>query len=127
MNIDIKATDIELTEEIRDYVEKKIPLLDKYMDQDKEGVLFNVELAKTNRRQRNGDIFRAEIKVSGGGMDSYVDARSIDLYSAIDMALDDLSKEMNSKKGRKMKLVREGGRTIKYMMRGLKGRFNRKA
>lgn len=126
MNIDIKATNVELTEKLGAYVEKKISSLQKYMTQQNEGAVFYVELAKTTRHHRTGEIFRAEVKISGGGMDTYASSESTDLYSAIDMVEGDLAQELKSEKGRKLSLTRRGQRAIKEVMKGFKSRFDKK-
>lgn len=118
MNIDIKATNIELTGDISNYVEKKLSALTKYLGDKNDSVVFYVELARTTRHHRTGEIYRAEVKISGDGVDSYAAAESIDLHSAIDIVEDDLSKKLSSNKGRRISLARKGGRAIKNIIRG---------
>lgn len=121
MNINIKGTGIELTPAISDYVYKKISSIEKYINKDKRtGVEAQVEVGKTsNRHNKSGDLFRAEVRIIGAGMDLYSVEESADLYSAIDLVEDEISRLIVSTKGRHIKLLRQGERAIKYMLKGI--------
>ena len=54
MNINIKATNIDLTSEIRDYLNKRLSSLEKLLPTDKETNIF-VELGKESNHHQNGD------------------------------------------------------------------------
>lgn len=118
MNINLKGSGIELTEAISDYATKKISSIDKYIEEKNKDTVFHVDLARTTRHHKGGDIFKAEIKASGGGLNLFAEAEAEDLYSAIDLVEKELVHELVSEKGRKAKLMRKGQRTIKGMMKG---------
>ncbi|KND49022.1 MAG: hypothetical protein AB200_01160 [Parcubacteria bacterium C7867-005] len=124
MNINLKATGIELTDAIREYAQKKIGTLEKFLGKGKEGAIFNVEVGKTTKHHKNGDFFRAEVKISGAGFDNYAVSEAEDLYSAIDLVESELARELISEKGRKISLMRRGQRAVKNMMRGLGSRLS---
>ncbi len=123
MNINIKATNIELTPAIKDYVDKKIAVLHKYIEKENEPHV-QVEVGKTSNHHKGGDIFRAEIKISGGGMNLYAVSEKNDLYAAIDIVKDELIHELQHKKGKNLKLFRRQQQALKNALRELPARFN---
>jgi ribosomal subunit interface protein len=126
MNINLKATGIELTPAITDYAHKKIGALEKYLNEKSKDAVFRVEVGKTtNHHHKGGDIFKAEVNVSGGGLNMYAVEEAADLYAAIDLVEAELKRELTSEKGRRARLLRRGQRTVKNIMRGLRDRFGR--
>lgn len=118
MNITIKGTAIELTPAISAYVEKKVGALAKYLDQTKtDSFIARVEVGKTSNHHKSGDIFRAEVHVSGPETDSFAVAESEDLYAAIDIVEAEIAHELLSKKGRRERLLRNGERAIKRILK----------
>jgi ribosomal subunit interface protein len=115
MKTNIKATNIELTEAIREYALKRLSKLEKYLSED---VVVSVELGKTSDHHKQGEIFRAEVRVAGGGMDHYVSRESDNLYTAIDQVENDIVQEITKDKSKKRELIRRGQRAIKDMVRG---------
>lgn len=60
MKIDIKGTNMELTQAIKDYVNEKIGGLEKYFD----GILVaRVDVGLTSKHHQKGNIFRAEVNL----------------------------------------------------------------
>lgn len=115
---------MKLTEAIRGYALKKISSLEKYIDK-KESVVVQIEVGKSSHHHKSGEVFRAEVKVSGGGLDIYAVSEAEDLYSAIDFVEDEVARELVSTKGRHIKLMRQGERAMKYMMKGLSYPFRK--
>lgn len=124
MNINIKATGFDLTPAISEYVQKKIGSLEKYVSSH-EGATFHVEVGKTTNRHKTGEIFKAEVKAAGSGLDQYAVSEAEDLYAAIDILEAELRRELLHQKGKRMELLRRGQRAIKDMMRGIRS-FRRK-
>ncbi len=118
MNINIKATGIALTDAIRDYVYKRISSIEKYLNKDSV-VTTQVEVGKTTKHHKGGEVFRAEVRMSGGGVDLYVTKEAEDLYTAIDLVEDEVSRKIISTKGRHIRLLRQGQRAVKYMIKGI--------
>jgi|SRR3989344_5434662 len=117
MKINIKATGIELTSAINDYVQKKVGSLEKYLAK-REGVVVQVEVGKSTKHHKSGDVFRAEAHLVGGGLNLYAASEQADLYAAIDLMKDDVVHKLTHLKGRKMALARRGAQALKNMMRG---------
>ncbi len=116
MKTNIKATNIELTEAIRDYALKRFSKLEKYLGN--KDVLLSIELAKTTDHHKHGDIFRVEARMSGAGMSNYVAQESDDLYRAIDLVETDIIQDVTRDKSKKRELLRSGQRAIKNMIQG---------
>jgi len=119
MNINIKATNTELTPAIRDYVEKKVTSLEKFISKYGENAQVQVEVGKTTHHHNKGDVFRAEMNVSlaGNAYQFRAEAETIDLYAAIDMAKDELERELSRFKGKRESLYRRGAKTLKNLMK----------
>ncbi len=83
MQVDIKATNLELTDAIRAYVQEKMDSLDPKTDRFGEVVRAEVEVGKTTQHHKSGPVFRAEVHVRLPGRVVYVQATDYDLYTAI--------------------------------------------
>ncbi len=120
MNINIKATNMELTDAISDYVHKRIEPVEKLLKND--AVVVNVEVGKTTNHHKGGDVYKAEIDVRGAGATFFVQSETDDLYTAIDDAKEELVRELTSNKDRKNTLFRRGARSVKKMLKGISNR-----
>lgn len=118
MNKNIKTTNITLTPAISDYTYTRVAKLEKLLSHD-PSVKCDIELAKTSDHYNKGDIFKAEIHIVGKNKNMYASAEKVDLYSAIDLAIDEISREIKSQNAKHITLVRRGGAQMKAMMKGL--------
>lgn len=118
MKTNIKATNITMSPAIAEYIEKKLEALVKYF-KNLEEVVINIEVGKSTRHHKQGEVFLAELHVVNNGQDYYVQSHKEDLYAAIDEAKDDLIREMTSRRKRALRLVRRGGVRLKNMMKNL--------
>jgi len=122
MNITLKATGFDTTPSISEYVDRKLSTLEKFFGDKKDSVLIRVEVGKTTDHHKNGNVFRAEVHISGlGGKDIYVAEETPDLYASIDKVRDEAERRLSHAKDRKMSLMRRGGARIKNMIRGVFG------
>jgi ribosomal subunit interface protein len=124
MNITLKATGIELTDAITEYSDKKVRTLEKYLKQPTDAYIARVEVGKTTNHHKEGAIFKAEIHLSGNGINIYAVKEAEDLYAAIDLVQGEAARELQSGKGRHIRLMRKGQRAIKEMMKGISDRFS---
>ena len=122
MSTNIKATNIELTDAIKDYVNKNLLGLDRFITDPKEDIIIQVEVGKTTRHHKSGDYFRAEFNVDISGKKFYVSAKKDNLYGAIDEAKEALFRKIDYSKNRERTLLRRGAKSIKKMIRGLSHR-----
>ncbi|MFH0923632.1 MAG: ribosome-associated translation inhibitor RaiA [Candidatus Falkowbacteria bacterium] len=101
MNINIKATNIELTPRIKDYVQEKMDMLEKYLGSiDVINAQFEVEL--TTRRQNKGEIYRAEANLDVPGDLLRVEKTEKDLFKAIDKVKDHLTRSIKRYKEKRI-------------------------
>jgi putative sigma-54 modulation protein len=118
MKINIKATGIELTPAISDYANKKISLLEKYLETSHADAVAQVEVGKSTKHHKSGNIFRAEVHLTGTGLDVYAVSEQDDLYAAIDLVKDEVLHNLTQLKGKQETLARRGARIIKDVMKG---------
>jgi len=120
ININIKATNIELTNTIRDYVYSKIGTLEKIIG-DHENVNIFVEIGKeSNHHNKGEDVFMAEVRMRFNSKDYYVKNFNSDLYAAIDITKDNFLRDVKSDKRRGQTLFIRGARSLKKRIKGVK-------
>ena len=118
MKINIKATGIELTPAISDYVSKKISAIEKYLDRNNIDTVAQVEVGKSTGHHKSGSVFRAEVHIVGGGLDLYAVSEMEDLYAAIDIVRDEIVHNIVQSKGKRQTLTRRGAELMKGIMKG---------
>lgn len=116
MKINIKATNISLTSSITEYIEKKLSMLEKFF-KNTDDVLINIEVGKTTKHHKSGDVFKAEINILKNGENFYEIVETEDLYAAIDEVKDLISYRLSSDKKRVLHLVRRGALKIKNWLK----------
>ncbi|NCB20868.1 MAG: ribosome-associated translation inhibitor RaiA [Clostridia bacterium] len=87
MQINIKATNIELTEAIANYVQTKVDMLEKYLG-DLQVINCDFEVEKAVGGQNKGEIYRAEVNLQIPRELLRVEKTEADLYKAIDKVKD---------------------------------------
>jgi len=113
MNIVIKGTNLELHSDLKEYVDKKIGGLKKFIeDIEGSGVIVRVELAKTTRHHQRGDIYKAEVNFQLPQKMFRSVAERDDIYKAIDDVKDELRIMINDYKDEKTAKIRKGARII---------------
>ena len=96
MQIDIKGTNLELTEAIKDYVNEKIGGLEKFFDQILEA---RVDVGLTTKHHQKGNIFRAEVNLEVPQKHIIrAEAEREDLYMAINEVKDELQRQIKKYK-----------------------------
>ncbi|MCH7597786.1 ribosome-associated translation inhibitor RaiA [Patescibacteria group bacterium] len=126
MDINIKVTNITLTPDISDYLDKRLQSFKKYIDPEDTSVLLTVEVGKTTDHHQSGDIFRAEINLHISGHDFRAVSEQETLYSAIDDVKSEMTQELRRHKRKRLHLMRRGGVKVKEFIRGVAGRVRRR-
>ena len=95
MQINITGKNIDLTESLKDYVDKKLTSLEKFFDQ-----ILNahVVIGKESHHHLKGDVFVCECKLNLTGDDLFISKTEQDLYKAIDKVHDHLAEELKKHK-----------------------------
>lgn len=117
MNTNIKATNMELTDAINDYVNKRLEGIKKF-GKDGEMVSY-VEVGKTTNHHKQGDLFKAEFDITVNGKKFYTVSEKEDLYEAIDDAREEIVRQMTSKKDKEKTLFKRGALSVKKMLKGM--------
>jgi len=113
MRIILKGTNLELNQELRDYVDEKIGGLDRFLENIDGTLEARVELAKTTRHHQHGDIYRAEVNLDFSGKVLRAVEEKEDLFTAIDGIENELKREVIKFKTKKTTETRRGARIIK--------------
>ena len=104
MILNLKATNVELTSALKEYVEEKIGSLDRFLERwEREGAIEAwVEVGRTTRHHQKGDIFRAEVTVRMPGKTVLrAEEEDIDVRTAIDKVRDEILREIKRHKEKK--------------------------
>lgn len=108
MNINIRGTNIELTEALKNYAEEKIGELQKYFENIRQA---DIDIGLRSHHHHKGDIFYAEVNLHVPGELVRVVKEEADLYKAIDKVKDhlkvDLQKRKEKMRDRDKKVLRE--------------------
>ena len=100
MTINIFANHIELNQALRDFIEEKIGVLEKYLG---GGISeIRVEISRPSKHHRSGDIFYAEANLKLGGTLLRATAEHADLHSAITEVKDELQTQIKKFKDKKL-------------------------
>jgi len=89
MKINLKATKLEMTDAIANYVQTKMDMLEKYLGTTKI-TNCDVEVERMVSGQNKGDVFRMEVNLEVPRELLRVEKTENDLYKAIDKVKDHL-------------------------------------
>jgi ribosomal subunit interface protein len=120
MNINIKTTNIDLTDAIQDHVHKRVESLGKIIDITHSTAVIRVEVGKTTEHHKSGDVYRAEFHIRVEGVEYYASTDKDDLYASIDETRDELMRQARKRKGRMRDLFERGARSLKKRLKGIK-------
>ncbi len=108
MNIKIKGVDIEITNAIRDYAEKKVyEALQKFSYTLGEKIFVEIELSKISKHHIHGNVYKASARIKGLEKNIFVLEIKDDLYSSIDGLKDKIEKSASDIKEKKKTLSRK--------------------
>lgn len=104
MNINIKATNVDLTDDLREYIEEKMNSLDRYFNNIIE---VNVEVGMNSMHHQKGEIFFSEVNVKVPNDLLRVRKTEENLFKAVDKTKDHL-REMLHRYKEKLKGRKRG-------------------
>jgi putative sigma-54 modulation protein len=117
MKIDIKGTNIEITESLRVWIEDKIGSLEKFLKDDAENSRARVEIEKTTLHHRKGPFFRAECQLETSKKNFRSESQRDDLRVAITEVKDDLQIQLKEGKEKFIAKLRRGQRRLKRIFK----------
>ena len=112
--------EISMTPAIKDYLEKKLAHLDKFISpEDADTVMCYVEIGKMTQHHKNGDFFVAVLTIHIGGKSLRAEVEQSDLYAAIDVAVDEMATELKRFGKKKTSLLKRTGAKMKSFIKGM--------
>lgn len=115
MKINIKATGLTLTDEIRSYLDKCLEKVEKHLHESEDAVA-NVELERHVSHDA-GEVFRGELTLSGAGHSMRAESEGGTLHEAIDVLENHAIGELRKVKGKKINLFRREGLRVKNWLK----------
>lgn len=97
LEVEIYGRNMEVTDRIKDYVNKKVSRLDRFLNDVDEA---RVDLAYVKSARSAADRQVAQITVRGKGIVLRSEERADDIYSALDTALEKMQRQMERYKGK---------------------------
>jgi putative sigma-54 modulation protein len=119
MHITITGVHLEITQAIQEYTLAKLQTLEKYIPKKDSSARLVVELSKTTNHHVHGDLFQAEGRLHFRGKDTTVHTKQDDLYKAVDILKDMLTRELASHKDKEISVVRRGAQEVKRLLKRL--------
>jgi ribosomal subunit interface protein len=107
MNISIKATNTTLTPGMRENIESKLQVLEKFSRPEDK---IHVELEE-DAKHSSGEISRVEINVQPHGY--YAESTGGDFYEALDLAVPKIKNQMSKVKDKDITLRKRIGKWFK--------------
>lgn len=95
---DIFIKDMELSDELHDYIEKKAKRLDKFLNKIDEK---RIDLAYVKNAREPENRFVAQITLRGRGFILRAEERATDMKAAIDQVLDKIERQIERYKGKR--------------------------
>src|SRR3989338_1598679 len=121
MRIIIKAKNLVLSEGFKNFIEKKISVFKKFISVLKEDYPESqktlaevlVEVEKETMHHKKGEIFKSSVEISLPGKKLMSQARGDDLERVIINVKEQMKKEINKYKFKKIDKIRRGQRKLK--------------
>ncbi|MFZ3172102.1 MAG: ribosome-associated translation inhibitor RaiA [Carboxydocellales bacterium] len=98
MNINLRGKNVEVTDALKEYVQKRIGKLEKYL-----GILQEAQVTLVVERNKH----RVEVTIPVNGMIIRGEESSGDMYASIDLVFEKLEKQINKYRGKINKKLRE--------------------
>jgi ribosomal subunit interface protein len=119
MHIIITGIHIEMTEAIHSYAMDKMSTLGKMVPKDDSSAKLAIELSKVSNHHAHGEVFQAEAILHIRGKDAALKTTQDDLYKAIDVLKDMLTRELATHKDKERSIVRRGAHKVKQLLKRL--------
>lgn len=119
MHIIITGVHMEMTDAIREYALEKMSALEKFISEDDTSAKLNLELSKTTNHHTHGSFFQAEALLHVKGKTISSRTTEDDLYKAIDLLKDMLTRELTQHKDKERSVFRKGAHRMKDLFKKL--------
>jgi ribosomal subunit interface protein len=115
MNYNIKGTGLAVTDELRDYIEKRLVHANKFLENDPTAHL-DVELQYTEGSQKGK--YRAEFTASASSKVFRASEWGSTMHEAIDLCVAEFTNEVRREKKQKLRVFRHSAVRVKEFLRG---------
>ncbi len=116
LNYNIKGTGVDISDELRTYVEKKLSASDKFVHTD--AAHADVELEHAANKE--GKKYRAEFTLALGSDVHRAEAHGDALHEAIDIAAGELARDLSQTKKKRQHVFRRSAMRVKEYIRGFR-------
>lgn len=118
MKLTIRAKNLNLDPDLRDYVDEKIgETLEKLLIKEKPPLKAGVELIRVTRHHQKGMVFRTEVNLILHGHEIIAEAGAGSIREAIDQVKDELETEIKRHRGKEKDLEIRKERFFKKLLR----------
>lgn len=115
MNYNIKGTNVEVTDELRSYVEKQLAHADKFLATDPTA---HVDVELHYLEDGRSGKYRAEFTVAASGSVYRAERWGSTMHEAIDVAGAELTEELSRDKKKRQSVLRRTSLRVKEYLRG---------
>lgn len=116
MQINVKATQYNLTPEVREYLDKKLAAIRNFLDESQGTAVCDVEL-EHEYAQQHGRVFRAEVNLNAHGEFFRAEENAESMNAAIDAVHDEIVSRLRKGKTKHVNMLRRGGARMKEWLR----------
>lgn len=117
MHIIITGVHMEMTDAIREYALEKMGTLEKFVPKDDTSAKLALELSKTTNHHTHGAFFQAEAQMHIRGKTTTLRTTQDDLYKAIDILKDMLTRELAQHKDKERSVFRRSAHKVKALFK----------
>ena len=97
VQIEINVKNMQLSDNLREYIEKKVGKLDRYLDIIEQAQV-DLNYAKTARNAEDRQV--AQLTIRGKGVVLRAEERTDDIFASVDLVLDKIHRQIERYKGR---------------------------
>lgn len=115
MKLQLKVTNLELSDSISTHVRERMASLERMVRRWGDEAEAYVEIGRTTRHHRHGEVYRAEMNLRFPGGMVRVVREETDIYTAIDRMRDEVLQELARYRGRNRALYERGARIAKFL------------
>ena len=113
MNIHLQATGVELTDDLKRYVNEKISELEKFIQHPTSEITVWVNVGKVSGHHEHGNVFQVTVDFHMPGHSARAEATGIDVQAAVVQVKDELQQEIKKYKGKMVSKRQKGFRLFK--------------
>lgn len=115
MKLIIKSTNLELSTQLKQFIEKQLTLIEKFIKKflNKSEAKAWVEIAKITKHHQKGPVFYAECQMRVGGISARSEVLHENLKSAIIQMREEIERILKTEKEKRLAKMKRGARKAK--------------